>query len=335
MIRVGAAVLVAGATAGFATAGTAMAGTLVGNGSTLVQPLLQKWVAGWDGSTGNTVTYTGTGSGTGVTDITSAIGDFGASDAPLSEYAAASNCPACVQIPWALSATGISYNLSGITRLKLSASVLAGIYEGTITNWDAPQITKLNKGVKLPSETITPIYRTDSSGDTFAFTSYLTDVSPAWKSIGAGTKVQFPHGVGGAKNAGVLAVLQSTPGSIGYIAVPYLLSNNLPAAAVQNAAGNFEYPNLSNIENAASIVKSVPANNQVTIVDPPKKAKIAYPISTFTYVIAPTNAPQGGLLQQFIRYALGKGQADGPQLDFAPLPKDVLKADLATVAKIS
>jgi phosphate transport system substrate-binding protein len=121
-------------------------------------------------------------------------------------------------------------------------------------------------------------------------------------------------------------VLQGTPGSLAYIAVSYLIAHQLPAVAIQNAAGKFEYPNLSNIENAAAAVKRVPANGALSIVDPPKKAKIAYPISTFTYVIAPTTAPQGALLKSFVQYALGPGHAFGANLDFAPLPKAVVKA---------
>ena len=130
------------------------------------------------------------------------------------------------------------------------------------------------------------------------------------------------------------AVLESTNGSIAYIAVSYLIAHSLPAAAIQNRAGKFEYPNLANIENAAKTVKHVPGNNELHIVNPPRSAKIAYPISTFTYAIVPGSAPQGALLKQFITYAIGPGQSFGPALDFAPIPRVVLNAAKRTIAKI-
>jgi phosphate transport system substrate-binding protein len=329
-------------TAVFASAAQAAAPTLNGAGSTLVAPLEAEWAQAFGTATGgDVVSYQAVGSGTGITEISHGQVDFGASDAPLSPTQQA-GCANCIQIPWALSATGVGWNIPGIkTRpghkpfLKLTGSVLAGIYEGQITNWDNPAIAKLNKGETMPNLAITAIYRTDGSGDTYAFTDYLSAVSHAWAtSVGFGTSVSFPHGVGGAHNTGVTGLLSTTPGGIAYIAVSYLITHGLPAAAIKNSAGKFEYPNLSEIENAARTVKSVPANNAIPIVNPPKSAKIAYPISTFTYVIVPTTATQGPLLRQFIDYALGAGQQFGPALDFAGLPKVVKNAALASVNKI-
>ncbi len=316
------------------------AGTLTGEGSTLVAPLEAEWAQGFQSKNpGDTVTYNAVGSGTGIADISGQngvgrLGDFGASDAPLNPTQA-SNCNGCLQIPWALSATGVGYNLAGVHGLKLTGSVLAKIYLGQIKNWSDPAIKKLNKGKSLPNKTITPVFRTDGSGDTYAFTNYLSKVSGAFKGqVGVGTAVSFKTGVGGKGNLGVTTALQGTPGAIAYIAVSYLIAHGVPAVAVQNAAGRYEYPNLNNIENAAASVKHVPSSNTVSIVDPPKKQKIAYPISTFTYAIVPSNAPQGGLLQAFIKYALGPGQSFGPRLDFAKVPKVVLNAAKATVGKI-
>jgi phosphate transport system substrate-binding protein len=182
--------------------------------------------------------------------------------------------------------------------------------------------------VHLPNLAITPVFRSDGSGDTYAFTNYLSHISSQWShQVGLGTSVSFPTGVSGKGNSGVTSVLESTNGAIAYIAVSYLIAHQLPAVAIKNAAGKYEYPNLTNIENAAAIVKHVPSNNALSIVDPPKSAKIAYPISTFTYVIAPTTAPQGGLLKSFVQYALGSGHSFGENLDFAPLPKVVVTAD--------
>jgi phosphate transport system substrate-binding protein len=148
--------------------------------------------------------------------------------------------------------------------------------------------------------------------------------------------VGWPAGVGvGAKgNAGVVAVLDSTNGAMSYNEVAFLIAHHEPAAAIQNAAGKWEYPNLNQIENAAQAVKSVPANNEMHIVNPSRRFKNAYPISTFTYVIAPGNAAQGGLLQQFIGYCLGAGQRFAAALDFAPIPSVVLRASRATLNNI-
>ena len=185
----------------------------------------------------------------------------------------------------------------------------------------------MNKDVHLPNLKITPVFRSDGSGDTYAFTNYLSEISSTWKNkVGFATTVSFPAGVGGNGNSGVTAVPRVANGSIAYIAVSYLIAHSLPAAAIQNRAGRFEYPNLVNIENAAKTVKHVPGNNELHIVNPPKSAKIAYPISTFTYAIVPASAPQGALLKQFITYAIGPGQSFGPALDFAPIPKVVLNA---------
>jgi phosphate transport system substrate-binding protein len=316
-----------------AFAASASAGTLTGAGSTLVAPLEAYWNQGWSSATGNSVTFSAVGSGTGITDISKSEVNFGASDAPMST-AQAAGCANCIQIPWALSATGIGYNIPGIRTLKLNGSVLAGIYLGTINNWDNPAIAHLNKGEHFPNLAITPVHRTDGSGDTYAFTNYLGHVSSSWaREVGPpGTSVSFKAGVGNSGNLGVTTTLQNTKGAIAYIAVSYLLAHGVHVAAVQNTAGKFEYPNLSNIEDAAKFPTTVP--NGYSIVDPPKKAKTAYPISTFTYVIAPTNSSVGSLLQSFINYALTTGQQYGPRLDFAPMPKGILNAAKAAVGRI-
>lgn len=326
--------LSAGLVFGLSTA-AASAATLSGAGSTLVAPIEAEWAAAWGNSTGNSVTYAAVGSGSGESDIAKGLVDFGASDAPFSVY---SGVPGnLVQIPWALTATGVSYHINGLrlprhTNLHLTGSVLAQIYLGHITNWASPAIKKLNKGATIPSTPIEPLWRSDSSGDTFAFTRYLSDVSGPFSSgVGSSTTVSFPVGVGAKGNSGMATALAGTNGAIAYIAVSYLIANNLPAIGVKNAGGNYVVPNLTAIEAAAAVVKHVPQGNQVTIVDPPKRAKSAYPISTFTYVMVPTNAGQGTLLKSFIGYALGGGQHFGPSLDFAPLPKVVLAADRGTL----
>jgi phosphate transport system substrate-binding protein len=315
-------------------AASASAATLTGAGSTFVAPIEAEWGSAWGNSTGNTVQYQVVGSGAGIKDITNRLVDFGASDAPLNPAQTAA-CHGCYQIPWALSGDGIGYHLRGVHGLRLTGGVVAAIYLGQIRNWRDPRIKALNKGKNLPNLAITPLHRSDGSGTTYAFTDYESRVSSAFKSrIGTSTSVSWPVGPGGNGNAGVVSLLDSTNGAISYNEVSYLIAHHEPAAAIKNAAGRWEYPNINQIENAARTVKRVPANNEMHIVDPPKSAKNAYPISTFTYAIVPGNAKQGALLRQFISYVLGAGQRFGPALDFAPIPNVVLRASKATVARI-
>jgi phosphate transport system substrate-binding protein len=322
-------IAVAVSVVGIASVTTAVASAgITGAGSTLVAPLMANWINGFEIKEGIPVKYGAVGSGTGISQITARTVDFGASDAPLTPEQA-SACNGCVQIPWALSATAIGYNLPGIKKLKLTGKILAGIYFGKITKWNDAKIKKANPGVKLPGLTITPIYRSDGSGDTYAFTQYLSKISPAWKSeVGFSTSVGFKAGVGAKGNSGITATVVKTQGAIGYISASYLIAAGISAAAIENQAGNYTYPNLKNIEEAASYVKSVPSSNAISIVNPPKKVPQAYPISTFTYAIVPHDAPQKTSVQAFVKYAATLGQKYGAALDFAPLPKVVKTAAL-------
>lgn len=322
-----------GGTAAVSTA-TASAAGLTGAGSTLVAPLMGNWIANFEIKEGIAVKYAAVGSGTGIAQITARTVDFGASDAPMTPEQAAA-CNGCVQIPWALSATGLGFNIPGVKKLNLTGKILAGIYFGRITKWNDPKIKKINPKAHLPNLTITPIFRSDGSGDTYAFTNYLSKISPAWKSeVGYATTVGFKAGIGAKGNSGVTATVVKTPGAIGYISAFYLIAAGLHVAAIQNNAGKFELPNIPNISSAASSVKSLGSSNTISITNPPKKDKIAYPISTFTYAIMPHNAPQKGFLQQFAKYCLTIGQKYGAALDFAPLPKVVQQAGLNAVASL-
>ena len=328
------AALIAGAVLGM-TPAVASAAALSGAGSTLVAPIEAEWAAAWAQSTGNPApTYQAVGSGTGLKDIGAGLVDFGASDAPLS--ASTTPCNGCFQIPWALSATGVSWNVPGVHHLNLTGAVLAGIYLGKITNWSDPRIKKLNKGAHLPNLAITPIHRSDGSGDSYAFTDYLSSVSPTWRGqIGRATKPAFPVGPGASGNSGMVTLLQGTSGGIAYIAVSYLISHRMPAVAIKNRAGKYEVPNLRNIANAARTGHEA-ASGEIHIVNPPRRAKIGYPISTFTYCILQPTDPlgNGALLQQFVKYALGPGQRFGPALDFVPLPKSIKSRDEAAANRI-
>lgn len=328
-------IAVVASTGVMASATTAAApAAITGAGSTLVAPLMANWITNFEIKEGIPVKYSAVGSGTGIAQITARTVDFGASDAPMTPEQAAA-CNGCVQVPWALSATGLGFNIPGVKKLNLTGSVIAGIYFGRITKWNDPKIAKINPGTKLPGLNITPVFRSDGSGDTYAFTNYLSKVSPAWKSeVGYATTVGFKAGVGAKGNAGVTATVTKTPGALGYISAYYLVASGVHAAAIQNKAGKYTLPNIPNISSAASTVKQLGSTNTISITDPPKKATIAYPISTFTYAIIPHDAKQKGFLQQFANYALTIGQKYGAALDFAPLPKVVQQAGLKAVSSL-
>jgi phosphate transport system substrate-binding protein len=341
VIRIGLLVAVAAVLA-ITAAGTAGATaakrtgiTLAGAGSTFVQPLVQQWIAPVGAAYGYELQYSGVGSGAGVAAITARTVDFGASDAPLTadQFTA---CKGCVQIPWALSATAVIYNLSGTKNLlHMNGATLAKIFMGQITQWDDPAIQKLNKGVNLPSSKIATVHRSDNSGTTFNFTDYLSSVSGAWKSqIGNGVAVNWPNGTGQRGSAGVAAGVAQTPGGIGYVDVAYALRNHLSFFAMQNRSGRFATPGLKGILAAASSDQKPDANNALSIVNPPKKYPLAYPISTYTYVIVPTSTPKAADLRRFLFWAVTKGQTYGPKLLFQPIPKPVLVVAEKTIKQI-
>ena len=178
--------------------------SITGAGSTFVSPLVSVWTPAIGSSFGYNLQYSPVGSGAGIAAITSSQVDFGASDAPLSPDQRAA-CKGCVQIPWALSATSVDYNVPGApTHVRLDGKTIANIFLGKITNWNDPAIKALNKGWNPPDLKITPIFRSDGSGTTYNFTDYLSSVSPDWKSkVGTSTAVQWPAGQGARGNAGV------------------------------------------------------------------------------------------------------------------------------------
>jgi phosphate transport system substrate-binding protein len=299
------AVLVAAAAATAKSTDT----TITGAGSTFVQPLVAAWTPALGKAFGYTVQYSGVGSGAGIAAITAKQVDFGASDAPLNQ-AQRSACPDCLQIPWALSATAVAYNVPGApAHLRLDGATIARIFLGNITSWNDPAIKALNKGANLPNLKITPVFRSDGSGTSYNFTDYLSSVSPKWKaSIGTSTQPAFPAGQGAKGSSGVAGLISRTNGAIGYVDVAYAIKNHITFAAVRNAAGTFLYPSLRRIEAAAEAFPKMPADNAISIVNPPTSAKLAYPISTYTFVIVRKQSPHGAELRKLIFWALTQGQ---------------------------
>ena len=329
--------VIAAGTAGAASAKRSDT-VISGAGSTFVAPLVQTWIPAVGPALGDTLQYSAIGSSGGINAITGRTVDFGASDAPLSsdQFGA---CNGCIQIPWALAATSIMYNLPGVKNLlHMDGPTLAKIFMGQITTWNDPAIKKLNSGVNLPSTKITIAHRSDGSGTTYNFSDYLSNVSPAWKSqVGTGTSVNWPVGVGGRGSAGVAAVVSQTTGAIGYADVAYALQNHFSTFAMKNRSGKFATPGAKGILAAAlSDVRPDPTTNALSIVNPPAKYKLAYPISTYTYVIVAQNSSKAPVLRKFLFWAVTKGQAAQftAKLRFVPLPKPVLVVAEKAIAKI-
>ena len=309
-------------------------GSLKGAGSSFVAPLVSQWQANYKNAQ---ITYGAVGSGAGIAAITARSVDFGASDAPLTKDQA-SSCKGCEQIPWAVAATSIPYHVPGISYgLKLTGKILAGIYLGHITKWNDSAIKKINPGVNLPDLKITPVWRSDASGTSYNFTDYLSRVSPEWKSkVGVGTQPAFPVGIGGRTSSGLAGVVSRTDGAIGYVDEAYSLKNGFKVAKIQNRAGKFQLPGLRGVRAAVATVHKVPASGAISIVNPPKSQKLAYPICTFTYVIVPLKANKASTLKQFISWAITDGQSlkYTQALQFFPLPKVVRTADRAFIRRI-
>jgi phosphate transport system substrate-binding protein len=322
--------------------------TLSETGSTLLYPLLSTWAAAYHQQYPQvTITTAATGSGTGIARASAGQADLGASDAYLSSGNLVSN-PGLLNIPLAVSAGLVTYHVPGLrssVHLKLTGAVLAQMYRGAITTWNAAPIARLNPGVHLPGTRIVPLHRVESSGDTFLFSSYLATDDPSWNSaIGYGTTVAWPA-VSGALaekgNTGMVTGCRATPGCVAYIGISYLtsaLSAGLGEGQLANAAGNFELPTGATLSAAAaSFVSLLPPNETISMVNGP--APGGYPIVNYEYAIASTHQPSAGKardLQAFLHWAItsgNSGQFLGP-VRFEPLTGAVVTLANAQIARI-
>ncbi len=315
-------------------------GTISGAGSTFAAPVYQQWASSLSPLT---VNYQAVGSGAGLTALESKTVDFGASDPPLKpadETAIAANGSPAVQVPMFLGAITVSYNLPGVAAgLKLEGKTIADIYFGTIKTWNAAPIKALNPGVNLPSTPITVIHRSDSSGTTDGFTTFLSAVDSEWKSkVGAGKDVQWPTGTGAKGNAGVAGSVSQTAGAIGYVEQAYALEHNFTTADVKNASGNFIAPSLASTSAAATGI-TVPANLGIQVKNPPGAQ--AYPIVSQTFIVVNKDMCKAGIpggesaakgVVKFLDYGLGQGQAILAQADYAALPSAILTKSKEAVA---
>jgi len=304
--------------------------TLNGAGGTFPAPLYQKWFDAYARRTSVQVNYQAIGSGGGIKAITGHTVDFGASDAPMSaaELAAA---PGILHIPTVAGAVVVAYNVPGAPEhLKLTGDVIADIFLGKITKWNDPRISKINPGANLPGTSVYPVHRSDGSGTTNAFTTYLAEVSPSWKSdVGAGKSVHWTIGLGGKGNPGVAALVKQTEGGIGYIELNYAIANNIPFASVRNAKGKFIVPSVESTTSAAE-GSTLPPDFRKVIVN--TSAANGYPITSFTFLLVYPNAKPE--VKKFLQWALTDGEKEAAALYYAPLPDNIQKRALAAVGKI-
>jgi phosphate transport system substrate-binding protein len=306
---------------------------LAGAGSTFVYPLMTRWVQDFSQSHPNVqINYQSIGSGGGVQQVRSNTVDFGASDAPLSDQQL-KEMPPVIQIPETAGPVCITYNLPNLSQpLQLSAESLAGIFLGTIKNWQDPALKADNPGVALPKQPIVVVHRAESSGTTNAFTTYLSAVSPDWQSkVGKGNNVSWPVGLGGKGSEGVTGQLRQAPGAIGYVELTYAQQNKLPEAKIKNQAGNYIAPTAQSTTAAINaFTAQLSQDPRQPIVNPPANATDAYPISTLTFLIIPKDGPdkaKRAALKSFVQYIIGDGQAVAGTLNYAPLPDGMKQFD--------
>ncbi len=325
------------AIASLAFAAAAHAQALTGAGATFPAPLYAKWAFDYYKNTGVKVNYQSIGSGAGIKQIEAKTVDFGASDKPLTD--ADLTAKGLLQFPVALGGVVPIVNIAGVTpgKMRLNGAVLADIYLGKITKWNAPAIVALNPGLKLPDAAIAPVQRADGSGTSFIFTNYLSKVSPEWKStVGEGTSVKWPVGTGGKGNEGVSAFVSRLPNSIGYVEYAYAKQSKMTDVMLQNADGNaYLQANDKSFQAAAAGADWSKSFYQILTNQP---GKAAWPISgaTFILVHAKQEKPaQGAAVLKFFNWALKEGDARAAALDYVPMPKNAKVAIEKTFGQVT
>jgi phosphate transport system substrate-binding protein len=306
---------------------------LTAAGSSFVYPVMMQWVQAYgQDHQGLQINYQSIGSGGGIEQLKNGMVDFGASDAALDDEKL-KEMPALVQIPESAGPVCITYNLEQIKEpLKLSAKTLSGIYLGTIKNWQDVAIKKDNPGANLPKQNIVVVYRTDGSGTTNIFTTYLAVVSPKWKGqVGQGLSVSWPIGIGGKGSEGVTGVVKQSPGAIGYVELTYAQENKLPVALVQNLAGKYVSPTAAGTSAAIDAFSGELSKDVRTpIVNAPASAQDAYPISGLTFLLVPKQAKdlnKGREVKGFVQYIITGGQDPAEQLHYAKIPASLQQID--------
>ena len=352
---------------------------LNGAGATFPFPLIDTWRVEYQNVNPSvSINYQSIGSGGGIRQFTERTVDFGATDAPLTENQTQSLPAPAVHIPETIGSVVAAYNINGVPEkgLKLTGPVLADIFRGTITTWNDPRIQDLNPDLTLPSENIIVAHRSDGSGTTFVWTSYLSAVSPEWSdTVGAGTAVEWPIGLGAPGNEGVANTIASTPNSIGYVELAYALTTDTDYAYIQNMEGNFVEPSLNSTQaavetavlsggstntnatttnnstgptnatgtqNATSI--NLPAGGEswadVSLLNAP--GTNSYPIASFSYLLLYQdlstnidNMERARALIDFVEWAITDGQQFADELSYVPLPDSVVQRNMQTLQSLT
>lgn len=322
-----------------------------GAGASFPFPLIDQWRVEYQRVNPDvSLNYQSIGSGGGIRQFTERTVDFGATDAPLNANQAASLPGPAVHIPETIGSVVAAYNIIGIEEkgLNLTGPVLAEIFMGTITKWDDPKIKELNPSASLPDADIVVAHRSDGSGTTFVWTDYLSKVSQEWNStIGRGTSVEWPVGVGAPGNEGVATTVSGTPNSIGYVELAYALTTEMDYAFLQNQEGAFIEPSLESTSaavaaSAATLPKGGESWERVSLTNAP--GADSYPVGSLSYLLIyqelSTNpridsVEKATALVEFIDWAITDGQAFAPELEYVPLPEAIVALDKETLATIT
>ena len=301
----------------------AAAANITGAGATFPFPIYSKWAEAYKKETGNGLNYQSIGSGGGIRQIKAKTVAFGATDAPLKGEELEKE--GLVQFPTVLGGVVPVVNIQGVEsgKLKLTGEVIADIYRGEIKKWNDPKIVQLNEGLKLPDANITPVYRSDGSGTTSIFTTYLSEASPAWKSsLGAGTTVNWPVGQGGKGNEGVAGTAKQVMNSIGYVEYAYAKQSKMPVAQVRNKDGQFVEPNDETFAAAAAGANWTTAPGfGISLTSQPGAQ--SWPITGATFILvhkSPDKPEEVAEALRFFDWAFKKGDAMAAELDYVPLP---------------
>ncbi|MEA2424804.1 MAG: phosphate transport system substrate-binding protein [Thermoleophilaceae bacterium] len=314
---------------GGSSSGKIKGGSISGAGATFPQPVYEEWASRFKDTFGTTVNYNPIGSGGGIAQFTAGTVDFGATDSAMKpeELAAAKKKGDPVHVPTVFGAITVAYHVSGLDKgLRLDGTTIADIFLGNVKKWNDPAIAKLNPNTKLPDKSITIVHRSDESGTTKLFTSFLDESNPAWHSkVGSDKTVKWPTGTGAKGNDGVAGAVKQTDGAVGYVEQAYALQNDFTTADVKNKAGQFVAPTLESTT-AAGEGLTIPADLRFSAINASSNPQ-AYPIASATFLLvyqdmckAGLSKQTAGLVKDWLNYAEGPGQTVAPKLEYAPLP---------------
>ncbi len=314
---------------------------LIGVGGTFPLPIYTKWFEEYRTlHRGVRFRYFPAGSAEGIHQASNGMSHFGGSDVPLTDEELAKAPTKLLLLPSVLGGVVPIYNLPGITReLRFTPEVLAGIYLGTIHNWNDPSITGINPGSSLPDRRIEVLYRGDPSGTSYIWTEFLSKVSGEWKNrVGRGIAVKWPIGKPSAKGNGSLArLVKETPNSIGYLELTFALQNNLPFGSIRNPAGKFIKADLKSLSAAAASKTASIRGDDFRVSLTNASGESSYPIASFTWLLVPKKSivpAEGAALKRFLQWMLTDGQGFAADLGYARLPNELIREELAAVEKL-